>query len=72
MCVCPLLLLLPRVGWLNDEDTLDEEEDGGRVEELRTGQLKCKMIVSLHTYRMNREQHQIVGEHAAPYDRCEL
>lgn len=34
MRVCPLLLLCGRVGRLEDEDALDEEEDGGRVEEL--------------------------------------
>ena len=34
MRVCPLLLLRRGVGRLEDEDALDEEQDGGGVEEL--------------------------------------
>lgn len=32
--VCSLLLLLGRVCWLNDQNALNEEEEGGGVEEL--------------------------------------
>lgn len=34
VCECSLLLLFTCVGRLEDEDALDEEQDGGGVEEL--------------------------------------
>lgn len=34
MYVCSLLLLFGGVGWLEDQEGLDEKEEGGGVEEL--------------------------------------
>ena len=65
-----LFLLFGRVGWLEDEDALDEEEDGGGVEEL--GNISRNLPGGRGTYGMGREERQVMAEDAAPDDRCEL
>ena len=70
-----LFLLLGGVRGLQDEDALDEEEEGGGVEELEStsagvmGELRMGMAQS---YRMCREEHQVIAEDAAPDYRCQL
>lgn len=67
-----LLLLLRGVGGLKDKDSLDEEEDGGGVEELVHAVSEWRGFVAVgFTYRMRRKQDEVVTEDAAPYDSCQ-
>jgi hypothetical protein len=63
------------VGGLNNEDALDEEDEGGGVEELGWSVglvVTCAKWKRWWSYRMRREQDHIMAEDASPYDRCEL
>lgn len=66
-----LLLLFGGVGWLEDEEGLDEEEQSGGVEELQgCGQHEHLRAMNRWTYRMGGEEHQVVAEDCSPYDSC--